>query len=87
MIFRILASIILLFSALFLPFYISIILAILGIIYFSFFWEAVVLFTVIDLIYGINEARFLNVRLISLLVLFLLFLIIEFLKKRMKLNF
>jgi hypothetical protein len=87
MLFRILASAILLFSILFLPFYISIILAIAFMIYFSFFWEAVVLFLISDLLYGARESRFLHITVISFFIAIFLILICEFLKKKLKVHF
>ncbi|MFA6273812.1 MAG: hypothetical protein WC662_01500 [Candidatus Paceibacterota bacterium] len=81
---RILAFFILLFSILFMPFWLSIILAIIGIIYFSFFWEAIILFFLSDLLYGIKEEKTFNVIFISLFTSFLIVIIIEYLKRKLK---
>ena len=81
---RIFSFFVLLFSILFLPFWISIILGLAGMIYFSFFWESVVLFFISDLLYGTKEARFLNIFFISLIISFLTLIVIELLKKKMR---
>ena len=84
---RILASLILLLSILFLPFYISVILALGGIIYFAFFWEAFVLFLISDLLYGANEARFFHIKFVSALIVIFLIILAEFLRKKLKTHF
>ncbi len=81
---RILASLILLLSILFMPFWISIILALAGIAYFSFFWEAIVLFFLSELLYGVNEIRLSNIFFVSLIIPCATLLIIEFLKKKLR---
>lgn len=81
---RIVAFIILLFSVLFLPFYVSAILAFLGMFYFSIFWEAIVVLFLSDLLYGAKEAKFSNTLFISLIVSILILVLVEFLKRKMK---
>jgi len=81
---RIISFIILLFSILFLPFYISVILAILGMFYFKIFWEAVIILFLSDLLYGTKEAKFLNTLFISFIVSILILILIEFLKRKLK---
>lgn len=83
---RISASIILLFSILYLPFWLSAILALLGMAYFSFFFEAVILFFLIDLLYGAPEAKFSGSVFVALLAALAAFIIIEFLKSRLRLE-
>jgi len=73
-----------LFSILFMPFWLSIILAFAGMIYFSFFWEAIVLFFLSDLLYGAREGRFFYMVFISLIISILVLLMLEFLKKKFK---
>jgi hypothetical protein len=68
------------------PFWLSVILALGGMIYFSFFWESVVLFFLSDLLYGAREARFFNIFFISLIVSFLALIIIELLKKKIRIS-
>jgi len=84
MAFRFLASIILLFLILFMPFWLSVILALGAIIYFSFFWEAVFLFFLSDLLYGTKEAKTLNAIFISLIISVLILLMLELLKRKLK---
>jgi len=81
---RILAFIALLFSILFMPFWLSIILAFGTMIYFSFFWEAVVLFFLSDLLYGAREDRFFHTVFISLIISVLILIVLEFLKRKSK---
>lgn len=82
MVFRILAFFILLWSIFFMPFWLSVILAVAGMIYFSFFWEAVFLFFLSDLLYGIKEVKFLNLYFISFIISFFILIVIEFIKKK-----
>jgi len=84
MIFRICLSILLLFSILFLPFWVSIILAISGIIYFSMFFEAVILFFISDLIYGTMEIKLFNIFFFSFILSLVFLLIMEFIKRKLK---
>ena len=84
MIVRIIAVMVLLFSVLTLPWWVSIILALLGMIYFSFFVEAVILFFISDLLYGVPQMRFLNVVFISSILSLICFIILELLKKKLR---
>jgi len=81
---RILASILLLFSILFMPFWVSVILALASMVYFSIFWEATILLLLSDLLYGAKEAKFSNVIFISFIVSILILILLEFLKKKLK---
>ncbi len=84
MILRILASFLLLLSILYMPFWLSVILALAGMIYFSVYWESVVLFLLSDLLYGVREEKFFNMFFISLIVSFLVLIIVEVLKKKLR---
>lgn len=84
MVFRILSSIALLFSVLFMPFWLSVILVLAGMIYFPFFLEAVILFFLSDLLYGAREAKYFQMVFVSLTISILALTIIEFLKKKLK---
>lgn len=81
---RIFASFVLLLSVLFMPFWLSCILALLGIIIFSFFWEAAFLFLISDLIFGVKEGRLFYTLFISFSISVLIILLLEFLKKKLK---
>ncbi len=83
-IWRILSCIVLLFSILFMPFWMTCILAILGMIYFRFFVEAVALLFLSDLFYGVKEVRFLNSIFITLITSSLILVLVEFIKKKLK---
>ncbi len=84
MITRISFAFLLLFSILFLPFYISAILAILGMFYFSMFVESVILLFISDLLYGVKEVKLFNIYFISFLLSLFFLLFIEGLKKKLK---
>ncbi|MEK9182820.1 MAG: hypothetical protein AAB809_01945 [Patescibacteria group bacterium] len=84
MVHRILASIILLLSVLFMPFWVSAVLAFAGMVYFSFFVEAVILFFLSDLLYGAGEAKFVDIVFVSLIISALTLLVLEFLKRKLK---
>jgi len=86
MLLRILTVLILLLSILFFPFWVSIILALVAMIYFSFFIEGVFLFLLSDLLFGLKEERFLNIFFVSFLISLIVLLIIEFLKKKIRLS-
>jgi hypothetical protein len=68
------------------PFWVSILLALAGMICFSFFWESVILFLLSDLLYGAGEARFFNIFFVSLIVSFLVLIIIELIKKKVRVS-
>lgn len=84
MILRIIASLIILLSILFLPFWVSVILALIATIYFRVFWEAIILFFISDLLYGAKEARFFNITLVSTIFIVIILLLVEFIKKKLK---
>ena len=81
---RVCFSIALLISVIFGPFWLSVILAILGMMYFSFYVEAAVIFLVLDLLYGAREARFHGAVFISFIFSVALFILIELFKKKLK---
>ena len=84
MLLRILAFIILLWSMLFMPFWVSFVLALAGMAYFSFFVEAVLLFLLIDLLHGAPEPRLFNLVFVSYLLALVCFIILEVLKKKLR---
>jgi hypothetical protein len=81
---RILASLILFVSIFYMPFWLSVVLALASMIYFSFFWESVTLFFISDLIYGVGGDKFLNVFFISFIISIIVLLIIEMIKKKIR---
>lgn len=84
MLLRILASFILLFSVLFLPLWVSILVGFFAMIYFSLFWEAVAIFLLSDLLYGTKETKSIHAIFISFTVTLLFLVIIEIIKKKIK---
>lgn len=83
MIFRAMASILLLISIIFIPiWWVSVILALAGMIYFAVFWEAIILLLLSDLLYGAKEAKFHGMIFIYFVVGIIVLIIIEFLKKK-----
>jgi hypothetical protein len=84
MVLRILLSLFLLISILFFPFWVSLIIGIFGIIYFKFFWEAIILFFISDLIFGVKENRFLGITIFSTLLIAIIITIAEFTKKKIR---
>jgi hypothetical protein len=84
MILRILAFFVLLFSILFLPFWVSVILGILGMIYFRFYLEAVILFFISDFLFGTLGTKYAFLIFTSGILSFLVLILIEFLKKKFK---
>ncbi|MFA6257461.1 MAG: hypothetical protein WC671_00415 [Candidatus Paceibacterota bacterium] len=84
MVYRILASVLLLFSILFMPLWVSAILALGGMVYFNIFWEAVPLFLLSDLLYGVKEIKFNNIIFISFIASIIILIIIEIIKKKLK---
>jgi hypothetical protein len=84
MLLRILASILLLFSILFMPFWVSVVLALASMVYFSFFLEAVFLFLLLDLLYGVRAVKFSGLIFISFIVTAIILIIVEITKKKLK---
>ena len=66
------------------PLWVSVVLALAGMVYFNVFWEATVLFLLADLLFGIKEAKFSGVIFISFIVSVLVLIIIEIIKKKLK---
>ena len=81
---RILASVILLFSILFLPLWVSVVLAFAGMIYFSKFFEAVVLFLLSDALFGASEEKFYGMVFVSFFTFLIALILIEIFKKKLK---
>lgn len=86
MVMRILAVLILLASVLFLPLWFSAILALIFMGFFNFFIEAVGIFLLSDLLYGAKEERFFNILFVSFLVSLAVFIVIELVKKKIRLS-
>jgi hypothetical protein len=81
MVIRISAFILLLISILFWPFWVSVILALVGIVYFDKFYEAPLLFMLSDILNGTPEAKFSGMVFVSFFASIIILLIAEALKK------
>ena len=66
------------------PFWVSVILAFMGMVYFPLFLEAVFLFLLSDLLYGAREAKLGGMIFVSYIITVVVFILIEFLKKKLK---
>ncbi|OGJ06413.1 hypothetical protein A2456_02390 [Candidatus Nomurabacteria bacterium RIFOXYC2_FULL_36_19] len=86
MLLRITFGILLLISVLFLPIWISAILALIGMIYFSLFLEAVFLFLLSDLLFGLKENGPFGIIFFSFTITLICFVILELLKKKLRLH-
>lgn len=60
------------------------VLALIGMAYFSFYIEAIFLFFLLDLLYGVKEIRFNNNVFLSFSIIIVIFIIIELAKKKLK---
>lgn len=83
---RIIAILLLLLSILFLPFYISIILTALMMLYFSIFWESVTLFLLSDLLFGVKTEKFFGINFASFIVSVIVLLVLEVIKKKLRIS-
>jgi hypothetical protein len=79
---RILAFILLLLSVLFMPIYISALLCLLFMIYFSKFWEGTTAFLFSDLLHQVKDNKTFPILFLSFIISLLLLLTLEFLKKK-----
>ncbi len=86
MILRVIASLLLLTSILFWPFWISVILGLAFMAYFSLYVEAVFLFLLSDLLFGAVEAKLFGVLGVSFFVSIIFFVLIEIIKTKLRLN-
>ncbi len=86
MLFRILVFIVLLFTALFYPFWVLTTLGILSIVYFPRYYEGVTVFFLSDLLYGFDGGRFGGIYFISGISAIIAFFIIEFLKEKIRIS-
>lgn len=84
MAYRIGLSAFLLVSILFLPYWVSLVLVVLGIIIFSIYFEGVTLLFLSDLLFGIPEHKLFNLYFFSFFLTLLLLIGAEFLKKKLK---
>jgi len=84
---RILASVALLISVFIMPFWVSLILAFLEMFYFHFFAEAVIISLISDLLYSAPVQVFSGVTGVFFIVSLVVFIILELLKKKIRLEY
>lgn len=82
---RILAAIILAISMLWGPFWLTIILALIGILNFTFFFEAAGIMLLADFLYAVSEKRFSGIVFVTFFTTLLIIFLAEFLKKKINL--
>lgn len=87
---KVLASILLLLSVLFAPFWVTVLLALAGMAYFSFFLEAVFLLLLSDLLFAVkvepSQDGGLTFTLVSFTGAVVCFIILELFKKKLRLD-
>ncbi len=84
MIHRAIAIGILTLSMLYLPFWVTGILSLGAMVYFRWFFEAIIIFFCIDMIFGAPVARFFHVHTALTLIGLVVLLLIEYLKTRLR---
>lgn len=83
MVLRIFASIILFISVLFMPFWLTVFLVTLGIIYFNYFWEGVAWLLLSNLLYGVSKVGLFDKTLIALFGSVIILMAVEVIKKKL----
>lgn len=81
---RILAILLLFFSTLFFPFWMTTILGIGAMAYFPKFWEIILIALVVDLLYAVPEVQFYGTVHATTIGTAATLLLVEFLKKKLK---
>ncbi len=84
MVARIITSVVLFLSILFMPFWLSAIIALGAILYFHIYAEVVVLLFISDMLYGVGENKLFGTYLASTITGAAVLLGIEILKKKLK---
>ncbi len=81
---RIILDILLFLSIFILPFWLTVILALICLFLFDSFYEILPVFLFIDLLYGTNESRYFGFTLVSLVLALLLVVITNSIKKKLR---
>ena len=84
MVARITFSVLILFSVLFLPFWVTAILTIVGIFLFSFYLESVFLLFLSDLLFGVKEEKLFGIFFFSFITSLIFLLLVEISKRKIK---
>jgi len=72
------------FSVLYLPVWVTLPAIVFYFFYFDKFYEGLGIVLLMDLLFGVADPRFFNIQIFTFLLMLVLFLIITFLKKKMK---
>jgi hypothetical protein len=83
---RLIASLILLISIFTVPIYVSLALGLIMMFYFSYFFEALIIFLIADLFYGVAKTQFWDITYVSFLISLLSFVVLEIIKTRLNLS-
>ena len=81
---RIIFDILLLLSIFLMPFYFTLIFSIFLLFYFRHFYEFLIVFFLIDLLYGIEMNKFANIQIVSLLLAVVIYFLSEILKTKLR---
>jgi len=81
---RLLSGLILLLAVLWLPFWFSLLLILISMVYFSFFIEGVIFITLNEVLYGVSEAKFHNEIFVWTGTFLVILFVIEYLKKKLE---
>ncbi len=84
MTFRVMYSVVLLFSVLFLPYWFSLLLALVGVFYFDLYFEALALLFIADTLYGAKELRYFGFTFVTFLLGGVFLALSEFMKNKLK---
>lgn len=82
--FRLLASVVMLISVLFMPWWITVILALICMAYFDHFFEAIGLLFLSDILFGIPESKFFGLIFVSTISGIIALVFVELMKKKLK---
>lgn len=81
---RISMIVILFLAVLFMPYYITLPLILFGMIYFTYYWEGLLILLSMDLLYGIRNETFLGIYLFMFFSGLVAMLIIEIIRKKIR---
>ena len=81
---RIILDILLLLSAILMPFWFTVIFALILLFYFERFYEIIPLFFLMDLLYGVPEQRFLGVVIVLTIISIVVYFLSGILKSKLR---
>lgn len=83
---RIIVSVILLLSATYMPFWLTAIIALGGIVYFRYYIEAIIIMFLVDLLFGAEVKMFHGFHFAASISALIILLIAEYIRERTRLN-